>query len=160
MFDQDELEAVLVGARFVEAFASEQLGQAARRALIKIDAVVPPTLRARGERSRVFAPVTPRWARERALMGELHGACMSRTVVQLDYAREDGARGVRDVEPLCLVFWGQAWTLGAWCRKRGNFRNFRIDRIHALRLTGETLPERSERDLDAYLRAVRDASSS
>jgi predicted DNA-binding transcriptional regulator YafY len=156
MFDRDELEAVLVGARFVEAFASEQLGHAARRALLKIEAVVPPELRARSERSRVFAPVTPRWARERALMGELHQACMTRIVVHLDYAREDGMRADREVEPLCLVFWGQAWTLGAWCRLRRDFRNFRIDRIHALRLTGERVTDNAARDLEAYLRAMRD----
>lgn len=63
MFDREELEALAIGVRFVSAFASDRLSAAARRALIKIEAVVPGEIRRLGERSRVFAPST--WRRHR-----------------------------------------------------------------------------------------------
>ncbi len=61
---------------------------------------------------------------------------------------------MREVEPLCLAFWGGVWTLGAWCRLRNDFRNFRPDRIAAFAPTGEVFVEAAERGLAAYLRAV------
>ena len=56
MFNADELEALVVGSRFVRAFAGSRLSTSARAALLKIEAVLPPELRARTERSRIFAP--------------------------------------------------------------------------------------------------------
>ena len=60
----------------------------------------------------------------------------------------------REVEPLCLAFWGGAWTLGAWCRLRQDFRNFRPDRIASFDLTAETFVETAERGFGAYMRAM------
>src|SRR5512147_1119960 len=56
MFDARELEALVVGTRFVRAFAGTRLAESARSALIKIEAVLPADLRARAQRSRIFAP--------------------------------------------------------------------------------------------------------
>jgi predicted DNA-binding transcriptional regulator YafY len=154
MFTRDELEALVIGARFVDAFASATLADSARHALTKIEAVLPEELKRRQERSRVLAPATPRFARDRALMGEVHAAIAAHHVVHLEYAREDGSASAREVEPLCLAFWGHAWTLGAWCRLRRDFRNFRIDRIATLEPREEVFAETEQRGLNAYLRVA------
>src|SRR3954469_19857594 len=36
------------------------------------------------------------------------------------------------VHPIGLAYWGQTWTLTAWCEMRDGFRNFRLDRIERL----------------------------
>ena len=56
MFTADELEALVVGTRFVRAFGGVRLGREAAAALLKIEAVLPPELRERSERTRIFAP--------------------------------------------------------------------------------------------------------
>jgi predicted DNA-binding transcriptional regulator YafY len=76
-------------------------------------------------------------------------------VLRLDYRDEGGSASVREIEPLCLAFWGGKWTLGAWCRLRADFRNFRPDRIAAIDETGERFAPVPGRDLDAYMRAMR-----
>lgn len=154
MFDRDEIEALVVGARFVRAFAGERLTAAARRALIKIEAVLPDDLRRRSERSRVFAPKTGWRSVERARMDELHAAISERRTLSFAYVREDGEASRRTVEPLCLAFWGHAWTLGAYCRLRAGFRNFRLDRIDALEIGGERFDESAARGFDAYMEAL------
>jgi predicted DNA-binding transcriptional regulator YafY len=75
-------------------------------------------------------------------------------VLKLEYSDEAQRTSTREVEPLCLAFWGGAWTLGAWCRLRADFRNFRPDRIAAFEATGETFVETNERGLSAYLGRV------
>ena len=49
---------------------------------------------------------------------------------------------------------GSKWTLGAWCRLRRDFRNFRPDRIATSATSGEVFIEAAERNLAAYLSAV------
>src|SRR5476651_1216492 len=57
MFTTDELEALVVGTRFVRAFAGTKLAEGAQTALMKIEAVLPPELRERSARTRIYAPI-------------------------------------------------------------------------------------------------------
>ena len=41
------------------------------------------------------------------------------------------------VEPLGLVFYSRQWHLIAWCRLRGEVRDFRLDRVAAWEVLGE-----------------------
>jgi len=154
MFNVEELEALVVGSRFVRAFAGTRLSTAARAALLKIEAVLPPELRARTQRSRIFAPRRPDHADSAGVIDHLHAAIAANQVLQLDYRDESDRASSRAVEPLCLAFWGGAWTLGAWCRLRKDFRSFRPDRIAHFAPTGETFIDTAERGLAAYIRAM------
>jgi predicted DNA-binding transcriptional regulator YafY len=153
MFNADELEALVVGTRFVKAFAGQRLHRGAQAALLKIEAVLPPELRSRAMRSRIFAPADWNEATS-GLIDRLHEAIASRQVLRLDYRDEAGRVSAREIEPLCLAFWGNVWTLGSWCRLRHAFRNFRPDRIAAFAPSGEVFVETTERGLAAYLRAA------
>jgi predicted DNA-binding transcriptional regulator YafY len=153
MFNTDEIEALVVGSRFVKAFAGKRLSQGAQAALLKIEAVLPPELRERTRQSRIFAPAA--WYEvETGLIDRLHEAISARQVLRLEYRNETGASSRREVEPLCLAFWGRVWTLGGWCRLRCDFRSFRPDRIAGLEPTGETFLETADRGLAAYLAAA------
>ena len=157
MFTADELESLVVGTRFVRAFAGAKLAEGAQTALMKIEAVLPPELRERSARTRIYAPI---WRDEYKLafaarIDRLHAAIEARQVLQLAYRDEVGSISTREVEPLCLAFWGGKWTLGTWCRLRLDFRNFRPDRIDELAETGEVFDEGGGRNLDAYLLAMR-----
>jgi predicted DNA-binding transcriptional regulator YafY len=153
MFTRAELEALVVGARFTEAFAGERLAAAAKQALLKVEAVLPADLRARTERSRVLVPAARR-ATLRAHVDALHEAIDARRLVRLAYARADGASTEREAEPISLAFWGHGWTLGAWCRLRDGFRNFRLDRITGLTVLDERFPDDPARGLRAFLTAM------
>lgn len=156
MFNASELEALVVGSRFVRAFAGSRLAESAQSALMKIEAVLPPELRERATRTRIFAPVWRDQHRDdfAALIDRLHAAIIGNQVLQLTYRDENGCPSSREIEPLCLSFWGGSWTLGAWCRLRRDFRNFRPDRISTSEPSGECFADVAEQNLDAYLRAV------
>lgn len=156
MFTPDELEALVVGTRFVCAFAGTRLAANAQAAMLKIEAVLPPALRQRADHTRIFAPV---WRDQHqsdfaALLDRLHTAIGDHQVLRLDYCDESERETRREIEPLCLAFWGGKWTLGGWCRLRNDFRNFRPDRIVRCEATGESFSETTGRNLAAYLAAV------
>ena len=141
MFTAEELEALVVGTRFVRAFAGERLAGGAQAALLKIEAVLPPELRERALRSRIFAPT--RWYEGKSgMIDTLHEAIAGHRVLKLDYRDGEQRSSLREVEPLCLAFWGGAWTLGAWCRLRSDFRNFRVDRIRGAEIGPEPYGKR------------------
>ncbi|MDR0184469.1 helix-turn-helix transcriptional regulator [Lysobacter arvi] len=154
MFTPDELEALVVGTRFVRAFGGNRLGREAAAALLKIEAVLPPELRERSDRTRIFAPEVDRLENS-GLIDDLHAAVTGALVLRMAYRDNDARATEREIEPLCLAFWGGSWTLGAWCRLRGDFRNFRPDRIVSYSPTGETFVETRERGLAAYMKAVQ-----
>jgi predicted DNA-binding transcriptional regulator YafY len=116
--------------------------------------VIPPDLRARSERSRIFAPTVEDRIENTGVIDRLHAAVIEHRVLRLTYQDKIGSGSERDVEPLCLTFWGGVWTLGAWCRLRRDFRNFRPDRITQFDTTDETFVESPGRDLNAYLKHV------
>lgn len=157
MFNADELEALVVGTRFVRAFGGERLGRSATAALLKIEAVLPPELRERSGRTRIFAPTLSGRTEANRVVEQLHAAIDTQNVLRLDYRDEHQATSTREVEPLCLAFWGGSWTLGAWCRLRRDFRNFRPDRIVEFATTGEIFADDPARGFTAYLRAMEAA---
>lgn len=154
MFNESELEALVVGTRFVRAFGGERLSLGARAALLKIVAVLPPELRERSARTRIFAPEVRERLECSGVIDRLHGAIGARQVLRVSYRDEAGVESEREIEPLCLVFWGAVWTLGGWCRARRDFRTFRADRMRRFEATGETYANDPARGLEAYLRAV------
>jgi predicted DNA-binding transcriptional regulator YafY len=153
MFSAEELEALVVGTRFVKAFAGQRLHRGAQAALLKIEAVLPPELKQRALRSRIFAPAGWNEAKS-GLIDRLHAAIAAHQVLRMDYRDESARTTQREVEPLCLAFWGGVWTLGSWCRLRCDFRTFRPDRIAHFEPSGELFVETPERGMAAYIRAM------
>jgi predicted DNA-binding transcriptional regulator YafY len=154
MFNESELEALVVGTRFVRAFGGERLSLGARAALLKIVAVLPPELRERSARTRIFAPEVKDRIESSGLIDRLHEAIEALRVLRIAYRDEAGRESEREIEPLCLVFWGNVWTIGAWCRVRRDFRTFRADRVQRLEATGERYAADPAHGFEAYLQAV------
>src|SRR5688500_7633566 len=111
MFTAAELEALVVGTRFVRAFGGRRLGREAAAALLKIEAVLPQELRERSAHTRIFAPEVQRLENS-GLIDDLHAAVTAAQVLRMRYRDNDARPTEREVEPLCLAFWGGSWTLG------------------------------------------------
>src|SRR5262249_35824808 len=56
MFKDDEIEALVLGARMVKTWADPELTKAAERALARIEAVLPDRLKPRVASTALFAP--------------------------------------------------------------------------------------------------------
>jgi predicted DNA-binding transcriptional regulator YafY len=155
MFDREEITALVLGARMVEAWGGTELTEAANRALRKIEAVLPAGLRENIDDVLLYAPGLRAPAEVRHKLDTLHRAAQQRRILLLAYSREDGQPSVRRVHPLALYFWGGTWTLAAWCELRTDFRSFRVDRIDRLDALEEHFSPRAGQTLNDYLQRVR-----
>ncbi|HHJ15742.1 MAG TPA: YafY family transcriptional regulator [Gammaproteobacteria bacterium] len=148
MFTRDEMTALTLGARIVNSWADPELAMAAQSVLSKVETVLPDALKGELDQTRLFSPLVQIPARVAAFMGELRSAVDHRNKVVITYTRADGADSKRVIRPLGLFFWGTVWTLGAWCEMRQAFRNFRLDRIETLHVSGERYPNEPGKTLE------------
>ena len=155
MFDREEIAALVLGARMVQAWGGNQLTEAANRALRKIEAVLPSDLRERVDEVLLYAPGFRSTPEIRSRLDSLHTAAQDRHVVLFACSREDGEQSIRRVHPLALYYWGGAWTLAAWCEMRHDFRSFRVDRMEHLESLGEIFTPKAGQMLADFLRKVR-----
>lgn len=126
MFSVEELEALVLGARMVDARGDEALARTARDALAKIAAVVPKNLSDRLIDAPLFAPNFDFEPPDTRVLREAMRREEALAIAYLDLSEK---RTTRTVWPVCLSFFADAVVMVAWCTLRGDFRTFRVDRI-------------------------------
>lgn len=155
MFTQDEVVALVAGARLVRAWGGAAMAVAAQEALVKIEAVLPAAARAKAAQVQVHALSAPEMTGElRALLDRLNAMIAERERAGIGYCDEAGRHSRRTIRPLGLFFWGKVWTLVAWCELRDDFRMFRVDRIAAATAEGRFRDERGK-SLGAFYARMR-----
>jgi predicted DNA-binding transcriptional regulator YafY len=150
MFDRDEIQALVLGARIVQQFGDAALAQAGTRVLAKVAAAVPKELQAVLNATTLFAPGAGAMVNRGAFSDALslaREALIVRRKLRLSYRAKADEPTERVVRPLGAFFWGRDWTLAAYCELRADFRNFRLDRVAACTLLEETFIDEPGRTL-------------
>ncbi len=129
MFTEEEIEALLLGARMVRAWTDKNLATAANQALQKIEHVVPEKLKPQLERNDMMVPDFPMEGQASDQLITIRRAIRQQKKVNIKYTRADGEHSSRCIHPLGLFYWGKVWTVVGWCELREDFRNFRLDRM-------------------------------
>lgn len=133
MFTQEEIVALVSGARLLQVWGGTKMAAAAQEALVKIDAVLPDD--ARLQVGQVAVHAMEGWASQghwRDHLDLFEAAAQKHIRLQMTYADEQGRGTQRTVRPLGVWFWGKVWTAVCWCELRNAFRMFRLDRISAV----------------------------
>jgi predicted DNA-binding transcriptional regulator YafY len=153
-FSQAELEGLVLGARMVSTWADPELASAVRSAMTKVEAVLPESLRRVVLESALFAPDLPRSQEMTRDVDLMRRAIGERRLLSFAYTRADGEESVRSVRPLGLYFWGNRWTLAAWCEMRADYRSFRPDRMRAVSVEERRFDPQDGIDLAGFLARV------
>ena len=152
MFSEDELEALVLGARWVARQSDTALTQAASNALAKIAAASPKDLRdAMANTGLWVAPIT-KDASAVADVKLVREAIRREHKLVIAYVAETGASTERAIWPIAMAFFERRQTVAAWCELRRAFRHFRTDRITAMTPTGERYPTRRSDLVKAWRR--------
>lgn len=154
MFTEEEVAALVVGMRMVQAWTDRSLAKAAFHALQKIEAVVPEHLQAEIEREEILVPDFSFNGEVAERLATYRRAIKARKKVAFNYTREDGEQSIRTIHPLGLFYWGKVWTLVAWCELRDEFRHFRLDRMENVQVLDENYTLISGQTLQDYLATV------
>lgn len=151
MFSEKEMMALELGMRMVRAWSDAELAEASHSASAKILSVLPDKLKQQVEDCPLIVPDYHTQS-ETAKRGQLlRHAIDHQFKVSLDYQDESGQVTERKIQPLGQFFWGKVWTLVAWCELRDDYRQFRLDRIQALRMHDEEFQTAETKSLKHYI---------
>lgn len=137
MFSTEELEALVLGSRWVARRADDAgLGAAAADALAKIAAVLPAELRDEVEAATLL--VGPRTEHVSLVdAGLIREAIRREHKLVITYGDVE-----RTIWPFAIGFFEHVRIVVAWCELRGDFRHFRTDRIQGVTATEDGYPRR------------------
>ncbi|MAK60084.1 MAG: transcriptional regulator [Ponticaulis sp.] len=142
MLTADELEAAVLGAKWVAARGDDALKRGAADLIAKLTVAVPKDL----QPIIVDAGLTP--VRFRSRPTDTFDVSLIRQAIRggrkfaIDYTDEKGASSERVIWPFLLAYSEDVSIICAWCELRESFRNFRTDRVISADLQDERIPER------------------
>ena len=154
MFTNEEAQALLLGARMVQAWGDPSLERAARSVLDKVRAVSDRSLLENLDSQLMQVPGFHIAPSLREKMGLVREGIGQQRKLQFKYTRADGQSAQRTVRPMGLFFWGSTWSFAAWCELRNAFRNFRVDRMEAVAVMDESFVTEPGKTLEEYISAI------
>lgn len=142
MFTDEEIEAIVLGSRWVAKQPDTRLSAAATDALAKIAAVLPEDLRDELDATALLVGPSIGPTRENIDLGVIRQAIRAERKIEMNYEDASGAASRRTVWPFALGFFDKVRVMVAWCEMRQDFRHFRADRISDLAATDTRYPRR------------------
>lgn len=145
MFSEEEIEALVLGSRWVARRTDKKLRLAATNVLAKIAAVLPEDLRYQLEFSGLLiGPVKMAIEHDDEKEALIRHAIRREHKLQMTYVDAKGNASQRLIWPLALGFFEEIHVVVAWCELRLDFRHFRTDRITNLTQLETHYPQRRQ----------------
>ena len=155
MLDVEEVQALVFGARLVGRWGDPDLRAAAKSALDKLSAVLPPAQESWLDNTALYSIGARPKAQDLAKLALVRDAISQRRCLETDYQDRQGATTTRVLYPLGLWFWTTTWTVAAWCTLRQDYRSFRVDRLEQLRMSEERFPNEEPYTVQRFVAAIR-----
>lgn len=144
MFTVEEIEALVLGSRWVSDRADERLADAARNALAKIGSVLPADLRHELDSSALLVGPGDVLSCTDQELARIRQAIRAERKIRMRYRDPHDRESLRIVWPCALGFFDRVRVLVAWCELREGFRHFRTDRLLDLTVLDERYPRRRQ----------------
>lgn len=150
MFSEDELEALVLGSRWVSDRGDKRLASAARDALAKIAAVLPADLRQSLDATQLLIGPGEVASFGEADLSLIRQAIRTERKLALIYRDQHDTETNRTIWPFALAYFDRVRVLVAWCETREAFRHFRTDRIVSITPTPTRYPRRRQQLLQEW----------
>jgi predicted DNA-binding transcriptional regulator YafY len=142
MFNADELEAIMLGLRWVSRRGDSDLARAALDTTAKIGAVLPQALKPLLFDSGLLAPPVYTKLADNVDVSSLRQAVREQRKVELVYRDDNGKESERVIWPIGIAYFDAQRLVIAWCELRQDFRSFRTDRMMKATVRQEKYQER------------------
>lgn len=141
MFTENELEALVLGSRWVADRADTELQEAARHALSKIAAVLPNDLRRELDAATLLIGPNEYVIKTDAELALIRQSIRNEQKLSFAYKDQHKTASNRTVWPFAIGFFDSVRVVVTWCELRQNFRCFRVDRMESIIQLNERYPQ-------------------
>ena len=132
MFSDEEIEALVLGSRWVADRADPELADAARRAIAKIAAVLPRDLKDNLDASTLMVGPVKNEPDDKIDVAMVRRAIRTQHKLTITYVDLGNKVTERTIWPFGLGFFDHVRVIMAWCELRQDYRHFRTDRMTAI----------------------------
>lgn len=141
MFTREEATAFLTAEKFVEKMTDASMMEHHKSAMYKVRAILRTAEKDLLDDIDNSIEVLKSHAQLRVdnkdHIQKLLNGIAQKSVLTIDYfANHSQEHTKRDIEPIGIFFKESCWHLIAFCRMRNDYRDFRVDRIDKLSVTG------------------------
>ncbi|HET9957890.1 MAG TPA: YafY family protein [Polyangiaceae bacterium] len=140
MFSAEELEALVLGSRWVAVRGDARLSAAAENAIAKIRAVLPRELRESVDEATLTVPSADAPPTASIDVSVVRAAVRQERKLVIGYQDGSGQVTRRVIWPILIGFFERVLVVAAWCELRQDYRGFRVDRIREVEETGTPYP--------------------
>jgi predicted DNA-binding transcriptional regulator YafY len=155
MFTTDELEAVMLGLRWVARRGDTDLARAAQDTVAKIGTVLPEKLKPFLFDAGLLVPSRYNHTPDRIDVAQFRAAIRDGRKVTITYRDEEGAETSRTIWPIAVSYFDAQRLIIGWCELRAGFRSFRTDRMLEMTVLKDKYPERRKVLLKRWQDEVR-----
>jgi predicted DNA-binding transcriptional regulator YafY len=142
MFTTDEVEAVMLGLRWVMRRGDPDLVRAAQDAVAKVGTVLPVELRPVLFDTALLVPPSWRTFPDNVDVAALRRAIREQRKVKISYRNEEGTATERVIWPFAITYFDAQRLIVSWCELRQAFRTFRTDRMVEAEVLADKYRER------------------
>ena len=157
MFTTQEATSLIIAEKLIDSFPDRFTKTNFQDALFKIKAVLKGQqkdhIEILSENMRVFQGNKNLEQKEYIYLQEIQLSLVNKKAIEISYfvhSREQLTK--REVEPVGICFYMNDWHLIAWCRLRGDYRDFRMDRIKAVKHLDENFINENPITIDEYFK--------
>lgn len=131
MFNENEIEALVLGLRWVAAYTDDTLREEAKNVLTKIHNILPDNLSGLIETQVLYPVKQPSGydEHEQHILNTARAAIRSNRKLSFNYTDAKGRPSNRCIWPFAIGYFDHTRLISAWCELRQDFRHFRSDRI-------------------------------
>ena len=147
MFTKEEATAFITAEKFVEKLTDAAIGDHYRSAMYKVRAILKSTEKDMLEDIDQNIAVLKGRSRQNTLKTDslqtIINSIANKELLAITYfAHHSQELTQRTVEPVGVFYMEGYWHLIAFCHIRNDYRDFRVDRIRSLTVTGQTFVNR------------------
>jgi len=140
MLTPNEVEAAVLGARWVASQGDPSLALGARDLIGKIRAVIPPHLRHITIDDTTMVPALTPPATDAIDIAKVRNWIRARSKIRIRYLNEKNVVSDRTIWPIAVAYFDSVRLIVAWCEFRRGYRHFRTDRIMQAEFLSATFP--------------------
>ncbi|MFR9749533.1 helix-turn-helix transcriptional regulator [Nocardia sp. 004] len=150
LLDDDEAVAIAIGLRTAAGGTVAGIEDSSLRALTKLEQVLPSRLRHRVQLLHSVTVTVPAADAtvDPDVLTAVAAAIRDQHRLRFDYRKHQSDITVRTTEPHRLAHTGRRWYLIGWDVDRGDWRTYRVDRMHPRIPTGPKFAPREAPDMD------------
>jgi predicted DNA-binding transcriptional regulator YafY len=149
MFNADELEAIMLGLRWVARRGDQQLSRAAHDTVAKIGTVLPPALKPFLYDASLLVPPNPVFP-DSIDVAMFRAAIRDGQKIHLKYSNAGSDITERIIWPFAIAYFDASRNVIAWCELRQDYRFFRTDRVITATTLAEKYPKRRAQLLSGW----------